>query len=59
MRTRLFGKIRKNVKRDKLLQIMCFKSPQVLKFFSLDEQLRRYTLYAINSKSYGDVAMLI
>jgi hypothetical protein len=39
------------------LQIMCFQ-PQVLEFFTQDEPLRRYTLYVINSTSYGDVATL-
>jgi hypothetical protein len=57
MRTLLFGKIWKNVKREKLLQIMCFQS-QVLEFFAYDEPLRRYTLYIINNKCYGDVATL-
>jgi hypothetical protein len=49
--------IRENMKREKLLQIMCFQS-QVLGFFSLDEPLRRCTLYIIGSKNYGDVATL-
>jgi hypothetical protein len=48
-RTLLFGKIRKNLKREKLLKIMCFQ-PQLLEFFAWDEPLRRYTHYVINSK---------
>jgi hypothetical protein len=57
-RTLLFGKIQKNVKREKLLQIMCFQS-QVFKFFTWDELLQCYTLYIINSKTYIDVATFI
>jgi hypothetical protein len=56
-RTQLFGKIRKDVKREKLMKITCFQS-QMLGFFTYDKPLRRYTLYIINSKYYGDVAML-
>jgi hypothetical protein len=36
---------------------MCFQS-QVLEFFAWEETLRRYTLYIITVKSYGDVATL-
>jgi hypothetical protein len=43
----LFGKYRKNVNTETLLQFMCFQS-QVLEFFTSDEPLRRYTLYIIN-----------
>jgi hypothetical protein len=48
----------KNVKREKLWQIMCFQS-QVFEFCTLDEPLWRYTLDTSVIKCYGDVAMLI
>jgi hypothetical protein len=48
-RTLLFGKTRKNITREKLLQIMCFRS-QVLEYFTYDQLWRRYTPYIISSK---------
>jgi hypothetical protein len=57
MRTQLFGKIWKNVKREKLLQIMCFQS-QVFEFCASDEPLQCYTLDMSVIKCHGDVAML-
>jgi hypothetical protein len=47
----------KNVKREKLLQIICFQS-QVFEFFTQAEPLRHYTLDTSVTKCYGDVAML-
>jgi hypothetical protein len=45
----LFSNTRKNIKREKLLNMVCFSS-QVLHIFAWDELLRRYTVYIISSK---------
>jgi hypothetical protein len=54
----LFGKIQKNVKKEKFLQVMFFQF-QVLEFFTYSEPLRHHTFYIISSKSYDDVDMTV
>jgi hypothetical protein len=51
------AKYGKNVKREKLLQIMSFQS-QVFEFCTQGEPLRRYTLDTSVIKCYSDVAVL-
>jgi hypothetical protein len=41
----LFNKVGKNVKKEKLLQFMCFQSQELEFFFTLDKSLQHYTLH--------------
>jgi hypothetical protein len=52
----LFGKMRKNIKSEKLLQIMCLQSQEFEKFSQDEPSAKRYILTIV--KMYGDVATL-
>jgi hypothetical protein len=49
-RIQLYGKIRENINREKAVANHVFPVSRDGKFFTLDEQLRLYTVYIKNSK---------